>query len=218
VGINRVPYDYDWMQGGKPIYLPHFEFRKRTGTKREERGAGAVKRVMVGAGRNLQRKTAKESYTGKTDVASHKKGNSDQRLRPIKTNRDLEDSKWDGKNEAYRSDELAANPKDDLNEDAGEWVDVGMEGGEWVDVEVEDEFDLVESDAEGVVLETEDDWPLLDFRASGCNIGHIVIEASKSVAILQCYVACIYSAPGPVPSTVADLSGSPKLNLQVLPR
>ena len=43
-------------------------------------------------------------------------------------------------------------------------------------------------------------------------------KLGKSVTILQCYVAHIYSAPGPGSFTAAEASGSRKLNLQVLPR
>ena len=43
-------------------------------------------------------------------------------------------------------------------------------------------------------------------------------KLEKSVAILQCYVAHIYSAPGPGSFTVAEASGSLNLNLQTLPR
>ena len=40
---------------------------------------------------------------------------------------------------------------------------------------------------------------LLEVQALGSNLRLIVMGFQKSVAILQCYVAYIYSAPGPVP-------------------
>ena len=36
----------------------------------------------------------------------------------------------------------------------------------------------------------------------------------KSVTILQCYVACIYSAHDPGPFSIAEPSGSPRLDLR----
>jgi hypothetical protein len=41
-------------------------------------------------------------------------------------------------------------------------------------------------------------------------------KLAKTVAILQCYVAYIYSAPGPDLPTVAELTGLIKLNSQAL--
>ena len=38
---------------------------------------------------------------------------------------------------------------------------------------------------------------MLDLLAWGSNKMHIVIDIEESVAILQCYVAYIYSASGP---------------------
>jgi hypothetical protein len=157
VGINRVPYEYDWTRGGKHIYLPHFEFKKRTRTKRGERGAEAVKKLKFCFGRAFQRKTATKSYIEKAT----ERGENNQKLRSIETGRELEESKRDADNEGYRSDELSTHPrlKELLAPPPIDSLDEGED--EWVDIDEEDDFDLVERDAEGMILETEDDWDVI---------------------------------------------------------
>jgi hypothetical protein len=155
---------YDWVRGGKQIHFPHFGFKGRNGTKREERGAGAVKKMRTSGGRKFQQRRALEPEEGRSGT-SHGSTKCERDTRMSEKVGEVEEFVENDQDEKERSknffdptslEGIFAEPSrqgSDPEKDSSE------EDGEWIHIRGED--DSVEIEDAGMVLEGEDEWAVV---------------------------------------------------------
>ena len=156
-----MPDMYDWVRGGEQIYFPCFEFKERNGTKREERGAGAVKKMRTSGGRRFQQKRALKLEEERSGMGYGSTKYEQDTLMSEKVG-EVEEFVESGKDEKERfnnffdpTDLEGISPEPPRQGSVPE-KDASEKDGEWVDIRGEDDFVKIE-DA-GVVLERVDEW------------------------------------------------------------
>ena len=164
MGQRRAPDAYDWVRGGKQIYFPRFEFKERNGTKREERGARAVKKMRVSGGRKFHHERALKLEEGRSGIG-HRSAKYEQDTRMSQKVGEVVEFVENCQGEKERSKNFfdptglegifaeplrkGSDPEKDASEEDDEWVDIGGED------------DFVEIKDAGVVLETVDEWAVV---------------------------------------------------------
>ena len=165
-----MPDAYYWTEKFRrtkcpKVYLARVEFREQV--KREARGAGAVKKVKFGLGRNFRRREVAKFENEGVHVEGFKEGKCghEARLRgercgSRRTNEDVQDE-IERTTELFRLLNSAGLPTTSSSQVTALDERSNAEDNGWVDIEEDDGFDAVEIEEDGILVETEDDWNVI---------------------------------------------------------